>query len=209
MAMRWMMLLWLALLFLNGPAKAQEDRWTVEPFSDTLSGKTVTVARKMWMEGALTGEEQEGPMHPETVFALRCLQTALPGETLTLELEAEYAAAVTVPDQETGGWVAENAWQYGLIVEGETEENGQRLHLRYVGPVHAAAMRALGLNRTGYLLFLRRMGQAALKRNGNAVAWIFCIPTGGAVTFTLPEGAAWEISGDGAGGVIIAVRSGC
>ena len=208
MAMRWMMLLWMSLLLLGGLANTLEDRWTVEPFSDSLPGKTVTVPRKIWMEGALTGEEQEGPMRPETVFALRCLQTALPGETLTLELEAEYAAAVTVPDQETGGWVAENAWQYGLIVEGETEENGQRLHLRYVGPVHAAAMRALGLNRTEYLIFLRRMGQAVLKRNGRAVAWIYRVSAGEAVSFALPEEAAWEISGDSADWVIIAVRSG-
>lgn len=202
------MLLWLCLFSIVFSVKTQkgEDQWTVEPFSGTLSGQTVTVTSALWANGPLTGEAQEGPLRPEAAYALTCLQVELPKETLAVEDGSGYAADVIILDQEAGERLLESAWRFGLIVTQETED---RFCLRYVGPVHAAAMHALQMDLTEYLLFLRKTGNAALLRNGRTVGWIICVPAGEAVSFTLPEGAAWEISGDNAGCVIIAVRSGC
>ncbi len=202
------MLLWLCLFSVAFSVKTQkeEDTWTVEPFSGTLSGRTVTVTSVLWADGPLTREAKEGPLRPEAAFALTCLQAELPDGTLTMDHGSGYAADMIMTDQEACGWLLENAWRFGLIVAQETED---RLCLRYVGPVHAAAMCALGMDLTEYLLFLRETGNMALQRNGRTVGWIFCVPAGKAVSFILPEGAVWEISGDKAGCVIIAVRSGC
>ena len=145
-------------------------------------------------------------MRPEAAYALTCLQAELPKETLAVERGTGYAADVIISGQEAGGWVLENAWRFGLIVSQEREE---RLRLRYVGPIHAVAMHALQMDLTEYLLFLRKTGNAALLRNGRAVGWIIRVPAGEAVSFVLPEGAAWEISEDHDGCVIIAVGSGC
>lgn len=207
MAVRRIILCWmlLSILGLSGESRAS-DEWTVERYSGALSGKTVTVTQKLWMDGALTVEEREGPLRPEMAFALRCLQAELPKQA-AMEKGSGYTAALLLPDEKTGEWARENAWRFGLMVTEDAKE--ERVSLRYVGAVHAAAMRALGVGWTEYLLFLREMGQAELKRNGRAVAWVFCVPEQTAVSFVLPEGAAWEISGDGAGSVIITVRSGC
>lgn len=201
-------LLWLCLLSIAFSVKTQkgEDTWTVEPFSGTLSGQTVTVTSALWADGPLTREGQEGPLRPEAAYALTCLQAELPDGTLAVDHGSGYTADMIILDQEAGGRLLENAWRFGLIV---TQETGDRLCLRYVGPVHAATMRALQMDLTEYLLFLRKTGEAELRRNGRTVGWVFCVPAGEAVSFALPEGAAWEISGDSAGCVIVAVRSGC
>ncbi|MBR3743358.1 MAG: hypothetical protein IKN04_23360 [Clostridia bacterium] len=185
------------------------DVWTVEPFSGSLSGKTITVTRRIWAVGTLTRDEPEGSLRSEIVFALRCLRMELPDDSVKVDGGSGYMAVMILSDQETVDWLLDNAWRFGLIVDKKPEGPGERIRLRYVGPVHAAAMHALDMDLEDYLLFLRRTGQTALNRNGRAVAWIIRVPEGEAVSFTLPEGAAWEISGDSAGGVIIAVRSGC
>lgn len=203
-----MLPLCLLLAFSGIPRGEKGDEWSVEPFSGPLSGKTVTVTRPMWADGALTQEGQEGPLRPETVFALRCLQAERPDLELTAECGSGYMASLAIPGQETGAWLRENVWRFGLIAIRESEEMGKHLCLRYVGTAHAAAMHALGMDLEEYLLFLRKTGRAALLRNGRTAAWIFCLPEEAAITFALPEGAAWEISGDNAGCVIVAVRSG-
>ncbi len=210
---RWMLLLWLLPPLLLGLSpKGQEkteEIWSVERFSGTLCGQTVTVTRKLWEEGALAGDGQGASPRPEAVFALRCLRAERPKAVMAVEKRSGYAAAVTPPDRETGEWLMENAWRFGLTAAWETEGRGDRVCLRFVGLPHAAAMRALDVDLAGYLAFLRGAGRAVLRLNGRAVAWIFCVPAGEAVSFTLPEGAVWEISGDGAGNVIVAVRAGC
>ncbi len=205
------MLLWLCLFFAAFSVNTQkgEDKWTVEPFSETLSGKTVTVTSALWDDGPLTLEAQEGFLRPEAAFALRCLQAELPKGTLYVDHGSGYAADVIILDQKAGGKLLVSAWRFGLIMTLESEKVEERFCLRYVGPVHAAAMHALQMDLTEYLLFLRTTGNAALLRNGRTVGWIIRVPGGEAVSFTLPEGAAWEISGDNDGCVIIAVGSGC
>ena len=193
-------LLGLCLLFLLFPAKA-ENEWEVGPFSGSLSGKTVTVTRNLWAEGQLMPGKKEDRLRPEMAFALYCVQAELPGCSLTFEQISAYMAAVSFPDQETGVWLRENAWRFGLI----TEEKMGNLRFRYVGPVHAAVLHALQMDLEAYLFFLRQTGQAVLKRNGQAVAWIFCVPASEALSFTLPESAAFSVSGDGAGFVVIAI----
>ena len=210
MAVRRTALFWMILLFLAfsaGSRGENADGWTVERFSGDLSGQTVTVTRKLWEDGALAREETAGPLRPEMVFALRCMRAELPDRALTVNFGAGNTAYVIPPDRETGEWLLENAWRFGLTATLETEETRERLFLRYVGPVHAAAMRSLDMDLREYLLFLRQEGRAALYRNGRTAAWIFCVPAEEAVTFTLPEDAAWEISGDGDGSVIIVLRA--
>ena len=121
-----------------------------------------------------------------------------------LDRETAYSADFAPLEPAAEQWMAENVWRFGFLME-EDEKN---IRLRYAGMVHTAAMTALDMDLEAYLLFLRRMGQAALKRNGQTVAWIICVPEQEAVTFTLPEGAAFEITGDGTGWVILAIRSG-
>lgn len=205
------MLLFLMLLFLGfvRTGGKEADTWTVEPFSGSLSGGMVTVTRRLWTEGPLTGEELEGPLQPETVFALRCLREEMTRRGMKLpekpDRETAYWADFALPGQAAEAWLHENVWRFGLITE---DQGNNIIRLHYVGTVHAAAMRALDMDLKAYLLFLRRMGQVRLLRNGQAAAWVFCVPEQEAVTFTLWEGAAWEISGDGEGWVIIAIRSG-
>lgn len=192
------MLLGFWLLILLFPARA-ENEWDIEPFSGALPGRTVTVTRSLWADGPLMPDEPEGPLRPEMAFPLYCIQA---------ELSAEHASgytAVISSDRETGAWLRENAERFGLIAENET---GESLRLRYVGSVHATAMRILSMDLEAYLPFLRQAGQLVFKRNGQPVAWVFCMPESESVSFILPEGAAFSVSGDGAGGVIIAVGSG-
>ena len=205
MGRKWIVLFWmfLPLLGLSGESRLAQDQWTVERFSGALSGTTVTVTQSLWGKGVFTEEGQEGPLRAETAFALRCMQEEL--KDRAADQGSGYTAVAVSKDRETGAWLKENAWRFGL----EAEEKEDRIYLRYVGAVHAAAMHALGMDRTEYLLFLRKAGQAVLKRNGRDVGWIFCVPAGASISFKVPEGAAWEISGDGGGRVIIAVRSGC
>ena len=183
------------------------DMWSVDRFSGSISGKTVTVTRKIWAEGALVPDGLGGPLRSETVFALQCLGRELPDDSVKADCGSGYTAGVICSDPETVEWLLENAWRFGLIVERKPEEPSERIRLRYVGPVHAAAMHALEMDLDAYLHFLRQTGQTALNRNGRAVAWIFCVPEQASVSFALPENAAWEISGDGAGRVIIVVSS--
>ncbi len=197
------MLLGLCLLFLLFPAKA-ENEWAVEPFSGALSGKTVTVTRRLWAQGPLTRSQGEGPVRPEMAFALYCMQSALPGGTLPAKRASAYTEVISAAP-ETGARMRENAWRFGLIADEQTEGS---LRLRYVGPAHAAAIRALQMDLEAYLLFLRRTGRIVLKRNGQAASWIICMPEEEAVSFVLPEGAAFSASGDGEGFVIVAVGSG-
>ena len=194
------MLLGLCLLFLLFPGQA-ENEWEVEPFSGSLSGRTVTVTRQLWAEGPLMPEKREGPLRPEMAFALYCMQTERPEVALAFEQIAAYAASM-LPDQETGAWLRENAWRFGLTAEEKTDES---LRLRYVGPVHAASMHVLQMDLAAYLHFLRQTECLVLKRNGQAVAWVFCVPERASVSFSLPEGAAFQVSGDGAGFVVIAI----
>jgi hypothetical protein len=188
------------------------DVWTVKPFSNPLSGRTVTVTRRLWAEGPLTPGEPEGPMRPDTVFALYCLREEMRSRGMCLPETADsvfaYAADFFLSETEAEQWLTENCWRFGFVMRDETDENGTRIHLRFVGPVHAAAMRALDVDLEAYLHFLRETGQAALLRNGQTAAWIICVPEQEALAFVLPEDGAWEISGDGAGWVNAAALSG-
>ena len=207
MTARWITL-WFFLLLLHCSACPEQNdaaQWTAERFDGNLSGVTVTVTRRVWEQGPLTETGADGSPRPELIYALRCAEAAHNGMARARILRAGgWTAEIEPPDGETAAWLHENAGQYGLI----PEENGPVIRLRYVGPVHAAAMRALGMEQTEYLRFLRRERQIMLRRKGRSAAWVFCVPEGEAVSFVLPEGAAWEISGDGAGFVIVAVRSG-
>lgn len=187
----------LCLLMLLFPARA-ENEWEAEPFSGFLSGGTVTVTRSLWADGPLMPGESRGVLKPEMAFALYCVQAELPGGALTVKRASGYTAELS----SNSAWLRENVWRYGLVAGDETEEG---LRLRYVGPVHAAALRALQMDLEAYLIFLRQTGRAVLRRNGQAVAWIICVPESEALSFALPEGAALSVSGDGAGFVVIAI----
>lgn len=110
---------------------------------------------------------------------------------------------------EAGRWMAENLWRFGLIqrfAPGSGDEGDcESVHLRYVGPAHAAAMRTLGLGLEDYLLLLRREGAVTLLKDGQPCAYFFCVPEAEAVTLTVPRNAEVEISGDNTGSVIAAV----
>ncbi len=110
-----------------------------------------------------------------------------------------------------GRWMLENLWRYGLIQryspDGSERGSCESIHLRYVGPVHAAAMRALHLNFEDYLFFLHQEKEITLTRNGAPYAYIRCLPEEDALSFSLPENAAWTVSGDNAGFVILAIAA--
>lgn len=105
---------------------------------------------------------------------------------------------------EAGKWMAENLWRYGFVQREGVCEN---IHLRYVGPVHAAAMRVLGMNLEEYLAFLRGEGKVTLLREERPYAYLLCFPADGAVSFSVPERTAYAVSGDNTGFVVIAIAA--
>lgn len=109
---------------------------------------------------------------------------------------------------ETGRWLAEHMWRFGFIqrcVPGSGEaETCENAHLRYVGNIHACAMRALNLGLEDYLALLRREQALTVYDNGAPYASVVCTPENQVVTFEIPENAAPEISGDNAGFVVAA-----
>ena len=112
---------------------------------------------------------------------------------------------------EAGRWIEANAWRYGLIqryAPGQASEGScEGIHLRCVGPAHAAAMRALSLDLEEYLLFLHRETALTLLRGGTPYAYILCVPARDALTFSLPERAAFAVSGDNMGYVVMAIAA--
>lgn len=108
---------------------------------------------------------------------------------------------------ETGAWLAENAWRFGFLyrygpgsaAEGACEE----IHLRYVGRGHAAAMRAAGLGLEEYWALLRSERALTLTRDGEPWAYLYCAPCTGAWTLPLPADAAWEASADNTGWAVL------
>ena len=111
-----------------------------------------------------------------------------------------------------GQWLWENMWRYGLIqryAPGDGAEGGcEEIHLRYVGVVHASAMRALGMSLESYLSLLRNERAVTVLRDQQPWAYLYCDPCDAGAAFPLPEGAAWEISADNTGWVILAVAAG-
>ena len=69
-----------------------------------------------------------------------------------------------------------------------------------MGEANAAAMTCLGLNFAEYLAFLHQHRQVMIRPTGEVGYWIVCRPVqGNYVEFSLPEGAAWEVSLDNLG----------
>ena len=109
---------------------------------------------------------------------------------------------------ETGKWLVEQMWRFGFIqryAPGGGEDGAcERVHLRYVGDIHACAMHALNLRLEAYLLLLHREKALTIYRDGAPWACVLCVPEAQAVTFQTPENAVPEYSGDNAGYVIAA-----
>lgn len=112
---------------------------------------------------------------------------------------------------DTGKWLEENLWRYGFIQRyapgHRGEGNCEGVHLRYVGPVHAAAMKALGLDLEDYLTLLHREGSLTLLRKGEPYAYIACQRECADFRLTVPENAAFQVSGDNTGWIVSAVAA--
>lgn len=115
----------------------------------------------------------------------------------TVELSAPPDANRPLEETPRGRLLTQTAWRYGFVIV-STSRNGVRL--RYVGEAHAAAMTCLGLDFAEYLAFLHQHRQVFIRPTGGVGYWIVCRPIqGNYVEFSLPEGAAREVSLDNLG----------
>lgn len=128
------------------------------------------------------------------------------GYTLDLVLTEPLAMKEKNPllRNEAGRWFSEHMARYGFIQRQGVCEN---VHLRYVGLPHAAAMELLGLGLEDYLVFLHKEKKLTLLRDGQPYAFLLCVPAAEAVSFPLPDQAAFLISGDNTGWVIAAIAA--
>lgn len=112
---------------------------------------------------------------------------------------------------ETGLWLRDHLWRYGFIRRfgpDDAEAGGcEGIHLRYVGPVHAAAMHTLGLTLEAYWALLRQEGALTLLRDGRPAAYLYCAPCAGDWLLTLPENASFQCSADNTGWAAAAVSA--
>ena len=128
------------------------------------------------------------------------------GYALDIELTEPLAMKERNPllRNEAGQWLAEHMSRYGFIQRQGVCEN---VHLRYVGIPHAAAMGLLGLDLEDYLDFLHQERELTLLRDGAPYAYLVCVPAAEAVSFPVPDQAAFLVSGDNTGWVIGAIAA--
>ena len=107
---------------------------------------------------------------------------------------------------EDGRWLAENAWHYGVIRRYPPDQpeaagwDSERLHFRYVGKAHAAAMHAAGYCLAKYLQALHRYGALRLDGPQGKPCYILCaqMMKNGAA-FVVPDGYEAAPSADNLG----------
>lgn len=108
---------------------------------------------------------------------------------------------------ETGEWLAENAWRFGFLYRygpgSEAEGACEEIHLRYVGQGHAAAMQAASLGLEEYWALLRKERALTLTRGGEPWAYLYCAPCEGDWSLPLQPGAAWDASADNTGWAVL------
>jgi len=110
-------------------------------------------------------------------------------------------------DSAQGGWLAENAHRYGLILrypKGAERITGieyEPWHFRYVGKAHAYYMFQNGLVLEEYLQLVRSRGSFLIEMRGAAYAVIFQTAQNGKID--LPDNADFTVSSDNTGGYII------
>lgn len=172
---------------------AQQDSLRREAFSRYLSVDTV--------ENALEKTRRAVPLAGESEH-----QTGLCVD-LTLMGTLSYASGDPLRRTESGTYVADNAWRYGLIRRyahaGLDEIGGcENIHLRYVGRVHAAAMRAGKWTLEEYLSCLREKGSLLISC-ADFSAYVFAVPGDGGLTVSVPDGAQVSVSADNAGYTIV------
>ena len=105
-----------------------------------------------------------------------------------------------------GRWLAENAWHYGVIRRYPPDQpeaagwDSERLHFRYVGKAHAAAMHAAGYCLEKYLQALHRYGALRLDGPQGKPCYILCaqMMKNGAA-FVVPDGYEAAPSADNLG----------
>ncbi len=103
---------------------------------------------------------------------------------------------------EYGQWLKENLWRYGFIrryASSAEEGSCEGIHLRYVGPLHAAAMHALETPLEGYWALLRREGALTLQTEGKDAAYIYCAACDGDGSCLLPSAQGAQYSADNTG----------
>ena len=115
---------------------------------------------------------------------------------------------------EDGRWLAENAWRYGVIRRYPPDKaecagrDAERLHFRYVGRVHAAAMHAADYCLEAYLQALHRYGALRLDGPQGETCYILCaqMMQNGAA-FVLPDGYEAAPSADNLGYAVCALTA--
>lgn len=126
--------------------------------------------------------------------------------TLTGPLSMGYADPLA--RSEEGRWLRDNLWRYGFIrryADGEEDGACEGIHLRYVGPLHAAALHALNTTLEEYLALLRREGALTLMKDSRPAAYLYCAPCQGDWHLPLPEGAEAQCSADNTGWAVAAI----
>lgn len=112
---------------------------------------------------------------------------------------------------EGGKWLQNNLWRFGFIrryTRAEEEGGCEHIHLRYVGPIHSAAIHTLGCTLEEYLALLRREKALTLQREGEGDVFLYCVQGEGNMTLPLPPGAIYTCSADNTGWTVIALEEG-
>lgn len=186
------------LLVVRGTlSAAQQEEWRREAFSRYAKVYPLSEALSRSM-AAVPGS---GESEHQTGYAL---DIALQG---ALSLGAEDP----LTHNETGRWLADNLWRFGFIYRyapGQDDEGGcEGVHLRYIGPVHAAALHALGMGLEEYWALLRREGMLTLYREGKPYAYLYCAPCEGDWRIRLPKGTDYQVSADNTGWAVAAIAA--
>lgn len=106
-----------------------------------------------------------------------------------------------------GIWLAENAWEYGLILRytedkrNITQIAGEPWHFRYVGQPHAWYCQQNNLCFEEYIRFLKQNGGYSVTVGGNQYSVLYQMPVNDIIN--IPESLYHSISGDNTGGYIV------
>ena len=115
----------------------------------------------------------------------------------------QYVMAVSAD----GKWLAENSWQYGLILrypQNKVDVTGisyEPWHFRYIGQPHAWYCQQNNLCFEEYIQFLKDNGGYTAEIDGTNYTVLYEIPQNGIIY--LPDSRNYNVSGDNTGGYIV------
>ncbi|MBR1606610.1 MAG: D-alanyl-D-alanine carboxypeptidase family protein [Clostridia bacterium] len=132
---------------------------------------------------------------------------------LRLDGPQDWSGADPMARTADGRWLLTHGWEYGFIRRYPPQKAAltgianETLHWRFVGRLHARAMHAADWCLEEYLTALHTYGVLRLQTPEGASFWMLCQPLGESVSFSIPQGAEYEVSADNMGWAVCAYRA--